>query len=100
MNQNEKYVDTWKDKKNEWLDYVKNDVLCTTFSYARYSKELEGITGFDMEHCLSLPELGWENFNSLRTEAEEPIYSNNDKYTRYFMKQSIKGGCVFAFNQY
>ena len=36
-NHNEVYSDTWRDKKSEWLDYVKNDVLCTAFSYARYT---------------------------------------------------------------
>ena len=25
-------------KENEWLPYLKNDVLLTAFSYARYSK--------------------------------------------------------------
>ena len=29
---NEVYSDTWKDKKSEWLPYVKNDVLCSAFS--------------------------------------------------------------------
>ena len=28
----------YKDKINERLPYVKNDVLCTAFSYARYIK--------------------------------------------------------------
>ena len=23
------YANTWRNKKNEWLDYVKNDVFCT-----------------------------------------------------------------------
>ena len=27
----------YKDKQSEWLPYVKNDVLCTAFSYARYT---------------------------------------------------------------
>ena len=41
MNQDEVYSDTWKDKKSEWLDYVKNDVLFTVFSYAWYTKAME-----------------------------------------------------------
>ena len=36
----------YKDKINEWFPYVKNDVLCRAFSYARYMKALEEITGF------------------------------------------------------
>ena len=49
-----------KIEKSEWLDYVKNDVLCTAFSYARYCKAMEDITGFSMKDCLSLPGLGWK----------------------------------------
>ena len=64
----------YKDKIDERLSYVKNDVLYTAFSYARYLKALEEKTGFSMEDCLSLPGLGWKYFNSLRTEEDEPIY--------------------------
>ena len=31
MNHDEVFSDTWKDMKNEWLDFVKNDVLYTAF---------------------------------------------------------------------
>ena len=65
MNHDEVSSDTWRDKKSEWLDYIKNDLLCTAFCYARYSKAVEEITRFSMKHCLSLPELGWKYFNSL-----------------------------------
>ena len=71
--------DNYKDEKDIWLPYVKNDVLCTAYSYARYIKAMEGITGFSMKDCLSLPGLGWKNFNSLRTDEDEPIYTYNDK---------------------
>ena len=90
----------WKDKRHEWLPYVKNDVLCTAYSYARYNKCMEEITGFSMKNCLSSPVLGWKYFNSLGTEDHEPIYTYNDKYIRLFVRQSIKGGRVCAFNQY
>ena len=100
MDHKEVYSDTWKDKKVEWLTYVKNDVLCTAFSYARYCKAMEDITGFSMKDCLSIPGLGWKYFNSLRTEEDEPIFTYNDNYMRWFVRQSIKGGRVGAFNQY
>ena len=100
MNHDEVYSDTWKDKKSEWLDYVNNDVLCTAYSYARYIKAMDEITGFSKKDCLSLSGLGWKYFNSLRTEEDEPIYTYNDKYMRWFVRQSIKGGRVCAFNQY
>ena len=100
MNHDEITADNYKDKKDIWLPYVKNDVLCTAYSYARYIKSMEEITGFSMKDCLSLPGLGWKNFNSLRTEEDEPIYTYNDKYMRWFVRQSKKGGRVCAFNQY
>ena len=90
----------YKDKKDIWLPYVKNDVLCTAYSYARYIKAMEEITRFSMKDCLSLPGLGWKYFNSLRVEEDEPIYTYNDKYMRRFVRQSIKGGREGAFNQY
>ena len=61
---------------------------------------MEQITNFGMKNCLSLPSLGWKYYNSKRTEEDEPIYSYNDKYMRHFVRQSIKGGKVGAFNQY
>ena len=54
------YADTWTDKKHEWVDYVKNDVLCTAFSYARYSKAMEETTVFGKKDCFSCPGLGWK----------------------------------------
>ena len=90
----------YKDKKTERLDYVKNDVLCTAFSHARYCKAMEEITGFSMKDCVSAPGLGWEYLNSMCDENDEPIYTHNDKYMRWFVRQSIKGGRVCASNQY
>ena len=60
MNHDEIYADNWRDKKDEWVDYVKNNVFCTAISYARYSKAAADVTGFSMKDCLSLPGLGWK----------------------------------------
>ena len=53
-----------------------------------------------MKDCLSLPGLGLKYFNNLRTEEDEPIYTYNDKYMRWFVRQAAYGGRVCAFNQY
>ena len=82
----------WRDNKNEWLPYFKNDVLCTADSFVRYDNCMEEKTGFSMKDCLSLPELGWKNFNSLRTEEDQPIYTYIEKYMRSFVRQSFKEG--------
>ena len=71
------------------------------FIYARYSMNMEQITGFGMKNCLShYLALGWKYYNSKRREDDEPIYSYTDKYMRHFVRISIKGGKVGAFNQY
>ena len=100
LNHDEIDENNWRAKKDERLPYVKNDVLCTAYSYARNCVALKEITGFSMKECLSLPGLGWKYFNSWRTEEDEPIYTYNDKYMRWFVRQSIKGRRVLAFNQY
>ena len=61
---------------------------------------MEEITGFGMKDCLSLPGLGLKDFNSLRKEEEEPIYTFNDKYMRWFVRQVAYGGRVCASNHY
>ena len=100
MNHDEIDYNNYKYKTNEWLAYVKNDILCTDFSYARYIKAMEEITEFAMKDCLSLPGLGLKYFNILRTEEDEPIYTYNDKYMRWFVRQAAYGRRVCAFNQY
>ena len=58
MNHDEIDYNNYKDKINEWLPYVKNHEMCTTFSYARYIEAMEEITGFSMKDCFSQPGLG------------------------------------------
>ena len=43
--------------ENEWLPYVKNDLLSTAFCYARYTMGMEELTGFVMKNSLTLPSL-------------------------------------------
>ena len=48
LEHDEIFEDNWEEKENEWLPYLKNDVLSTAFSYAKYSKGMEELTGFGM----------------------------------------------------
>ena len=61
---------------------------------------MEEITGFLKKDCLSLPGLRWKYFINLRIEEDEPIYTYNDKYMRWFVRQSTKRERVCAFYQY
>ena len=49
----EVFKNTCMIKNDEMIEYVKNNVLCTVFSYARYSKGMEKITGFELKSSLT-----------------------------------------------
>ena len=58
LEHDEIFEDNWGGgKEKEWLPYLKNDVISTAFSYARYSKGMEQLTGFGMKNSLTLPSL-------------------------------------------
>ena len=88
LEHDEIYEDTWEEKENEWLPYVKNDVLSTAFCYARYTMGMEELTEFGMKNSLTLPSLANKYFNSLRDENEEPIYTYTDPFMRNFVRKS------------
>ena len=94
------YEDTWEEREDEWLPYVKKDVLSTAFCYVRYTMGMEEITGFGIKNSLTLPSLANKYFNSLRDENDEPIYIYTDPFMRNFVRKSIKGGRCNAFNQH
>ena len=51
---------------------------------------MEELTGFGMKDCLSFSGLGWNYFNSLRTEQDEPIYTYIDKYHQMVFSTKCK----------
>ena len=51
------FEDTWEEKENEWLPYVKNDALSAAFCYARYTMGMEELTTFGKKSSLTLPSL-------------------------------------------
>ena len=63
MKQDETFAETWRERKAQKLKNVKNDVLCTAFSYAGRSKALDDVTTFAMKDCLSLHGL-YGNFSN------------------------------------
>ena len=99
MDHDEVHGINYKNKKHECIDYVEQDALCTAFSYAWHCKAMKEKTGFSMKDCLSAPSLGWKYFKSMRDENDESIYTHNERYMRRFVRQSTKGGRVYAFNE-
>ena len=100
LEHDEIYEDTWEAKENDWLPYVKHDVLSTAFCYARYTIGMEELTGFGLKNSLTLPSLANEYFKSLREENNDPIYTYTDPFMRKFVRKAIKGGRCNAFNQH
>ena len=88
LEHDEIYEDTWEDKENECLPYLKNDVLSTAFSYGRYAKGMEKLTGFGMKNSLTLATLANKYFNSLGDENDEPIYTYNHENMRHFVSKA------------
>ena len=81
-----------------WEPYLISDVLCLAFIYARHSMEMQKMTGFGIKDCLTEASLGWKCFGAYNKNRE--FYTFNDKYVRDFIRKSIKGGRVGAFNRY
>ena len=94
------YEDTWEERENECLLYVKNDVFSTAFCYARYTMGIEELTEVGMKNSLTLPSLAKKYFNSLRDDNDEPIYTYTDPFMRNIVRKAIKGGRCNAFNQH
>ena len=81
-----------------WEPYLKLDVLCLAFIYARHSMEMQKMSGFGIKDCLTEASLGWKCFGTYNKDRE--FYTFNDKYVRDFIRKTIKGGRVGAFNRY
>ena len=84
--------------KHIWEPYLISDVLCLAFIYARHSMEMQKMTGFGIKDCLTEASLGWKCFGTYN--KDRVFYTFNDKYVRDFIRKSIKGGRVGAFNRY
>ena len=81
-----------------WEPYLISVVLCLAFIYARHSMEMQKKSGFGIKDCLTEASLGWKCFGIYNKDRE--FYTFNDKYVRDFIRKSIKGGRVGAFNRY
>ena len=60
--------------------------------------EMQKMCGFGIKDSLTEASLGWKCFGTYNKNRE--FYTFNDKYVRDFIRKSIKGGKVGAFNRY
>ena len=59
---------------------------------------MQKLSGFGIKDCLTEASLGCKCFGTYNKDRE--FYTFNDKYVRVFIRRSIKGGRVGAFNRY
>ena len=84
--------------RHVWEPYLKLDVLCLAFIFARHSMEMQKMSRFGIKDCLTEASLGWKCFGTYNKDRE--FYTFNDKYVRDFIRKSIRGGRVAALNRY
>lgn len=88
--------DNYEEKIDEWLPYLKNDVLSLACCTMLYNEMMESLSGLNIQTSLSLPGLTYKAWMNKMNTKKEKIYASKDKYTRYFIRKSVKGGRVSA----
>ena len=86
------------DLRHIWEPYLRSDMLCWAFIYARRSMAMQNMSGFGITDCLTEASLGWKCLGTYTKDRE--FYTFNDKYVTDFVRKSIKDGRVAAFNRY
>ena len=81
-----------------WEPYLRLDVLCLAFIYARHPMEMQKMSGFGIKDCLTEASLSWKCFGTYNKDRE--YYTFNDNYVRDSIRRNIKGGRVGAFNRF
>ena len=52
------------DLRHIWEPYLKLDVLCLAFKYARHPMEMQSRSSFGIKDCLTTASLGWKCFGT------------------------------------
>ena len=79
-----------------WEPYLKLDVLCLAFIYARHSMKMQILSGFRIKDCLTEASLVWKRLGT--DNKDRDFYTFNDKYVTDFIRKAMKGGRVAALN--
>ena len=56
------------DLRRIWEPYLKSEVICLAFIYARQSVEMQKLSGFGIKDCLTEGSLGWKCFGTYYKE--------------------------------
>ena len=102
MNHEEIYEGTWEEKHIFGIFYLRRGCINLCIYMLNIVKTImPEMTKFGMKDCLSLPYLRWNFFNDERDtgKGDEVFSTYIDKYSRYFVRKSLKSGKVGTFIQ-
>ena len=85
--------------KQTWQPYLKLDVLCLAFIYARNSMDLQAMSGYSIKDLLTEANLGWKCFGKYNKTGRE-LCKFKEKYVRDFIHKSIKRRRVSALSRF
>ena len=86
------------DLRHIWEPYLKLDVLCLAFIYARNSLEKQIVSEFGIKACLTEASLGWKCFGTSNKDSDFCTF--DDKYIRDFIRKTIKAGRIAPLHRY
>jgi hypothetical protein len=88
-------ADNYMELRPQWEPYLKLDVISLACCIAKYNSIMKTLVGQNMQSCISSPQLtlkGWTG----SLPKDECVKTHRDKYIRHFIRQTVKGGRVFA----
>ena len=88
--------DNFLNLKDQWEPYLIKDVLSLGCCVLKYNKQMVERVGENMQSNVSAPSLCFKGWYKDLEKQGISLYSHVDKFTREFIRRSVKGGRVSA----
>src|SRR5438093_2556797 len=89
-------LENYAAKRDEWEPYLKYDVISLGCVILKYSKTMIDLVGQNMSSCISSPSLTLKGWYKRHIDDGNKVHTHADKYIRWFIRQTVYGGRVFA----
>src|SRR5438093_7044510 len=80
----------------KWKPYLKLDVVSLAAIVIKYSTIMTDLVDQNMTSNISAPSLTFKGWYSHIAEKEVKVFSHVNPFTRWFIRNAVKGGRVFA----
>ena len=98
INHSEITKHNYNELRDVWEPYLKSDVLCLAFVYARHAMVMQKMTRRGIKESLRETSVGWKCFGLYNMTREFYTFKNN--IVRDFIRKSFKTGKVSVFKRY